>query len=176
MSKQIKESILRDCYGERDYSDAFFKKVEKLKERAEKEFSTPIEHGTDMNYGASNQLYFYLNKFGEFISHADQLPFNEQQKKTPYKIEILISSLGDYYWLRSLGTKYLFGFIKLNTWSNEPKFTYKTFPAVEKLRAFFEDAGYISIPDDILSSNVPGKKTELYNDQATVFDVIFSEI
>ncbi len=176
MNIATEKKVIIACNNEKDYSFRFKNKVASIQERAEDFFNTVVDVDDDMNYGASNKLTFYFNKNSELLLNAENYTEEERWLKADYFVEVLISSLGDFYWSRTLGKKKVLGITMRKNATRTSSFSNELLQNKSKIDDFIESLGFQSISDSLLRKIIPERETDLYNSPATVFDIIFSEI
>jgi len=176
MNTALEKKVISACNNERDYSIRFENKVKSIQKSAEDFFNTVVDVDDDMDYGASNRLTFYFDKKSRIISSAENYTKEERWVKADYFVEVLISSLGDFYWSRVVGKKKILGLTMKKNATRTEGFSSEVLQNKSKVDDFIENLGFQSIPEILLGKIVPGKKTDLDGSPATVFDIIFSEI
>lgn len=173
MSNNFRELVLKSCENKRDYSGKFTSKILKIKEDAERAFNTMIYHGDDMNYGASQELRFFLDKKGNIITRDNGKRIEELEVKARYLIRILISSLGEYYLFELNKRKKILWLDGYDYVKETPE---KMIEVKNRITDYFEKLDFKSIPEDLLNQKVESKVRALDGKTATVLDIIFSEI
>lgn len=176
MNTATEEKVIHACDNERDYSIRFKNKVKSIQKSAEDFFNTVVDVDDDMNYGASNKLTFYFDKKTRIISTAENYTKEERWLKADHFVEVLISSLGDFYWSRVVGKKKILGLTMKKNATRIDGFSSEVLQNKSNVDDFIENLGFQSISETLLWKTVPERKTDLNGSPATVFDIIFSEI
>lgn len=165
--------MLKSCKEEKSDSKKFTAEILKIKKDAEEAFNTKLYHSDDMNYGASQELRFLIDKKGNIISLDDGKRIEEPEVKARYLIRILLSSLGNYYLFELIKRKKFLWFDDYDSVKETPE---KLIEVKNRITDYFEKLDFKSIPEDLLNQKVEGKVRALDGKTATVLDIIFSEI
>lgn len=176
MDTSLEETVMRACKNEIDYSSRFVAKIISIQKSAAEYFETVIDIDNDMNYSASNRLFFYMNKNSKLISNSTNSTKENRWLNADHIVEVLISSLGDFYWSRIIGKKKILGITLRKNATRTEGFSTSVLQNKTRIDEFIERLGFQTIPDPLLWKKVPDRKTVLEGKPATVFDIIFSEI
>ncbi len=176
MDTNLEETILRACKNEVDYSSRFEDKIISIQKSAEEYFKTVIDINNDMNYSASNRLIFYMDRNSKLLEDTTNFTKENRWLNADHIVEVLISSLGDFYWSRVTGKKKILRFTLKKNATRTDGFSTSVLQNKTRIDEFIERLGFQTIPDPLLWKTVPEIKTDLEGKPATVFDIIFSEI
>ncbi|GAB5410613.1 MAG: hypothetical protein BalsKO_29780 [Balneolaceae bacterium] len=176
MDTSLEEIVMRACKNEIDYSSRFEDKIIYIQKSAEEYFETVIDIDNDMNYSASKKLIFYMDKTSKMLENSTNFTSENRWQNADHIVEVLISSLGNFYWSRIIGKKKILGITLRKNATRTERFYSSVLQNKTRIDEFIERLGFQNIPDPLLWKTVPEIKTHLEGKPATVFDIIFSEI
>lgn len=165
-----KSEVLKACLAPLDFS-GFDQLTTQLTADISEWFDARVRHQDDVNYSASHELCLFVDENFSFIPpNASDLE-HEVWNAAHFIIEILVSCRGSYFTIRTLTKD-----AKPNVAAIPRTIPQKISALVERVEAFLHSRGFCAIPNEILELEVEGKVTDLDGKQATVYEVIFSEL
>lgn len=146
-----------------DYSRNFDEVVEQLRAKLSQALKIDFFRDGHMDYSSSQKIELWLDTSCQPISERDA---------ALYVIRIFISSRGRFFAVRCV-TQY-----SPRHWRTVPRGEYNESIQlhIQKIGRSLADEGYASLPEAVLSQRAEGHLTKLDNLQATVFNVLFSEL